>query len=74
MKDCIIAMRSVTLAGKAERALRSAGIKTELVSVEPSLTKRGCSYGLSVECGLAERCERLLKSRGIDHGEVIGRY
>ena len=74
MKDCIIAMRSITLANKAERALRAAGIKTELVSVEPSLTKRGCSYGLNVSCDLVDESEKLLDRRGIGHGEVIGRY
>ena len=74
MKDCIIAMRSVTLANKAERALRAAGIRTTLVSVEPSLTKRGCSYGLKVGCELVGESEKILDRRGIAHGEIIGSY
>ncbi len=74
MKDCIIAMRSVTLANKAERALRSEGIGSELVSVDPALTKRGCSYGLTVRCDMVDNIEEILNRRGISHGEIIGKY
>lgn len=74
MSDCIIAMRSSTLAKKAERALSGAGITCKTVNVDPSLTRRGCGYGVSLDCFDVQSAEKVLFTKNITHGEVLGRY
>lgn len=72
MSNCIIAMKSVTLAKKAERTLGSNGIRTEVVSIEPSLTKRGCGYGLNLSCRDTEKALELMRRKHITYGETLG--
>lgn len=74
MGDCIIAMRSVTLAKKAERALNLASIRASVISVDPALTRRGCGYGIALDCHALDSAERILDKKNITHGEVLGRY
>ena len=42
----IAAIGSMTAAIKAQRALASSGIGSEVISLSPSDTRRGCAYGL----------------------------
>ena len=72
MKECIIPMTSPTLAKMAERALTGQRINVSMVSVDPSLTKRGCGYGISLYCNDAERAKDLLHRRNIPFGDLIG--
>ena len=72
MNECIIAMKSQTLMKRANRALSGAGIRCEGVSIDPSVTKRGCGYGIAVSCRDAERAAAILDRKHITHGEVIG--
>ena len=74
MTECIIPLKTPTLAKKAERALTSAGIIATVVSVDPSITKHGCGYGLSVFCRDAQLAKALLDRRHISYGELIGGY
>lgn len=74
MSDCIIAMRSMTLAQKAERILASNGIRVDIVNIEPSLTKRGCGYGLTLSCYDMDKALDLMKRKRVSHGEIIGNY
>lgn len=73
MSDYIIPMRSRTEAELGSRAARSHGIRASVVSVDPSLTRSGCSYGLRVSSRDAADVIRILGARGISHGEMIGR-
>lgn len=73
MSDYIIPMRSRTEAELGSRAARSHGLRVAVVSVDPSLTKSGCSYGLRVPSRDAADVIRILEARGINHGEMIGR-
>ena len=72
MSECIITMKSVTYAEKAKRAAHSVGLQVEIVSVDPSVTKRGCSYGISLPCRDASDLIRLLERKKIPYGEIIG--
>lgn len=72
MSECIIPIKSPTLSKKAQRILAHDGISAELIGIDPSITKRGCAYALSIECGAAARASDILKRRGITFGEVIG--
>lgn len=72
MKECIIPMKSPTIAKKAERALAGLKITANVVSVDPSVTKHGCGYGLSLYCCDAERAKDILRYRNIPYGDLIG--
>ena len=66
---CIAAMRNMTAAIKGRSAV---GIHCAIVSLEPTLTKRGCAYGLSFACAHLERAKSVLSSRRINYGEILG--
>ena len=72
MKECIIPMKSPTIASKAERILFAGGIRASIISVDPSVTKHGCGYGLSLFCRDAERAKYILDRRNIPYGDLIG--
>lgn len=74
MSECIIPMKSPTAAKRAQRALSAAGIRAQLVSIDPTLTRRGCAFGLSLACRESGQGAELLDRRGITHGEIIGGY
>ncbi len=73
MADCIIAMKSRTTAEKARRIAVSEKMSAELVSVDPSVTRHGCSVGLRLGCADAQRLSELLDRRNIARGDIIGR-
>jgi len=74
MKECIIPMKSFTVAKKAERVLGNIKITTSIVSVDPSVTKHGCGYGLSLYCRDAERAKDYLRRKNIPYGDLIGEF
>ena len=69
---CIATMKSLTLAMKAKGMLEARGIRTEIVNLDPSLTKRGCSFGISFPRDSTEEVRRTLDSKKIMYGEIIG--
>lgn len=73
MPDCILAMRTRTAAEKARRTAALEKMETEVVSVDPSVTKHGCSVGLRLNCADVDDVIRLLDRKGIVYGDVIGR-
>ncbi len=73
MADCILAMQSMTYAEKAKRAAASLAIRCEIVSIDPSVTRRGCAYGLTFPCREAERLLASLDKKRIPYGDVLGR-
>ena len=72
MTDCIIAMKSRTLAEKAKRSAANENIRASIVSIDPSVTRRGCSVGLLLPCGDVGRMKWILDRRQIDYGDIIG--
>ena len=50
MKSCTAALGSLTLAMKAESVLSEAGISGKIVKLDPSMTRRGCAYGIEYLC------------------------
>ena len=69
---CIVSFKTETSAQRAKNTLKSFRINSKVVSVDPNLTKRGCSYGLSFSSSVKNEALAILKSRNIDFGEVIG--
>ena len=70
---CIAAMRNMTAAIKGRNALASVGIPCTIVNLEPTLTKRGCAYGLSFSCAHLGRVKAILSQKRISFGEILGR-
>ncbi|MBQ6263010.1 MAG: DUF3343 domain-containing protein [Clostridia bacterium] len=71
MKDCILTFRSQTAASKATRYLKKTGVKVRVVSVDPSVTSKGCGWGVSFDCESADWIKNKLDARGISYGEIL---
>ena len=71
MNDCILTFRSQTIAAKAARYLKKTGRAVRVVSVDSSVTAKGCGWGISIECGSAEEIKEKLDVKGISYGEVL---
>lgn len=70
-KTCIIALKSVTYAMKAERLLSEAGIAVSIVKLEAGQTRNGCAYGISLNCGQTSAAVQHLSKHGIPYSEVL---
>jgi len=67
---CLISIKNLTAAQMAKKALTREGIYTTIVSVDPTLTKSGCSYGLSFNCAEGDAVRRVLNRAQINYGEL----
>lgn len=72
MRKCIITTKSQTLAKKAERALLKVGIGARVTSVDPSLTERGCGWGVELPCADVTPAEEALRRDRIYFGVTLG--
>ena len=72
MTDCIIAMRSQTYAAKGKRVLGKSGIRANIVSIDPTLTKNGCAYGLRIAGKSCHAAVGILDDHHVLHGDMIG--
>lgn len=70
--DCIIAMRSQTYAAKGERLLRRGGISCSIISIDPSLTRHGCAYGLRLPAARCEEAKTIFEKNRLAYGDVLG--
>lgn len=50
MKSCTAAIGSLTLAMKAHSVLTASGLNGRIVKLDPSMTRRGCAYGIEYSC------------------------
>lgn len=73
MQRCIIATNSLTFAQKGRRLLDDYAIRSEVVSLNGSETRQGCSHGLEVECRQIDNAVRLMERFGIPYTEIIKR-
>ena len=73
MGECVIPMISRTEAERGRRAAKMNGIRATVVSVDPSVTLKGCTVGLKLPCKYADEIVILFDMKGIRHGEIIGR-
>ena len=69
---CIITFKTMTAAQRARHALSSSGIRSEVVNIDPNITKRGCTFALSLASADRDRAVNLLRMRNISFGEVHG--
>lgn len=73
MMMCIASIKSVTAAEKARRELLRDGIDCSVVSLDPTLTKRGCAWGISFGCYDTADAKRILRNARVAYGELIVR-
>ena len=71
MKECILTFRSQTTAAKASRYLKKNGTPARVISVDPSVTAKGCGWGISFECELTDVIKDKLDAKSISYGEVL---
>ncbi len=62
----------MTNAQRARSVLSSAGIYSRVISIDPNLTKKGCSWGISFDSAAKQRALSVLRSKNIYFGEVVG--
>lgn len=70
---CIASMKTMTAALRGQRALYGAGIESQVVSLDRSLTQNGCAYGLAYPCHRGGEVERILKNHKVAYGVFMGR-
>ena len=68
---CIIALRSMTYAIKAKNTLQDSYIDCEIVKLEPSMTKKGCAYGVSFNCVNTNNVINAMKKSSINYTELL---
>lgn len=73
MTDCILAMKTQTAAERARRIAVMEKIPAEVVSIDPSVTRRGCSIGIRMPCSYISAFQKILDRKNITYGDVIGR-
>lgn len=60
------AIGSITAAMKAHSALTSSGIGSKIVKLDPSMTRRGCAYGIEYSCSEHKSVRLTLSNSGIN--------
>ena len=71
MNTCIASISSLNLSIKAQKSLADARIYCKIVSLDPSLTKRGCAYGIEFACSEERLVKSLLRRAGIFPSQFI---
>ena len=69
---CVVTMKSMTDALRAKSALQAKGIRADVIHLDPSVTARGCAYGVSFACRETDSIKRIWDAKGIEYGEWIG--
>lgn len=68
---CVIALKSMTYAIKAKKALNDYYIDAEIVKLEPSMTKKGCAYGVRFDRVNLTQAQEALKKWSVRYTELI---
>lgn len=68
--NCLITMRSDTNARRAEKTLREKGIRAEIIRLDGEYTKKGCGYGIRLDCRSKAAALGILNVSGIAYSDV----
>lgn len=63
-------MRSETYVRRAEKALRDKGIRAEIVRLDGEYAKKGCGYGIRLDCRSKAAALGILSVAGIHYSDV----
>ena len=70
---CILTMRSMTNALRAQSVLAARGLDISIVTLDPALTEKGCAYGIRFSCNEADSIRGQLSAKNVPFGVLIGR-
>lgn len=70
---CFASLKSMTYAIKAKKLLSQNYINSEIIKLDPAMTKKGCSYGVEFDCVNLYLAEKLLKESNIKYSQIITR-
>lgn len=65
MNRCTAAMSSITFCMKAQRLLAESGKRSFIVKLDPSVSKRGCAYGIEFDCQEKQEIRAILSRSNI---------
>lgn len=68
---CAFALKSMTHAIKAKKALSDYYVDAEIIKLDPSMTKKGCAYGVSFNCVNLSTAQEALRKWSVRYTEVI---
>ena len=68
---CVAALKSMTIALKAKKALKEFNIEAEIIKLEPNMTQKGCAYGIKFDCFNLYNAESALSFKKIKYTEII---
>lgn len=68
---CVAAMRSMTHALKAKKALAEYFIDSEIIKLEPNMTQKGCAYGIKFNCVNLYVAQDALAKKSVRYTEII---
>lgn len=68
---CVVALKSMTYAIKAQRALNEVLITSEIIRLEPHMTSKGCAYGLKFNCLNLNLIHDIFRKKSIKYSEII---
>jgi len=71
MKNCVIAISSLTYALKAEKLLNANDIRCNIVKLSIAQTRRGCAYGIRLDYINVQHAYAHLEKSAIPAGELI---
>ena len=71
MRSICITFRSVTLAQRGERILRTGGVDCTLQRTPRWMEERGCGYCLRLRPQDADRAVQLLRMSGVTYSKVL---
>lgn len=71
MTSYTIAISTMTLAFKAQQVLGQYSIPSSIIKIDPSQTKKGCSYGVKMNYYHADNAKRLLTQNSIKFSELL---
>ena len=68
---CAIALKSMTYAMKAKKALNDNYINADVIKLAPNMTKKGCPYGVRFDCVNLTAVQDVLRNGAIKYTELI---
>lgn len=68
---CVASLRSMTMALKAQKVLNEAYISSEIIKLEPYMTKKGCAYGIKFNCMDVYSVENALNENRVKYTQII---
>ena len=68
---CIYPFISMTTVNKCSEAFANNTLPYKITELNPSVTKRGCSFGIEIPCRYTENAEEIMRRYGIKHGDMI---